>query len=240
MFEQNLCGLYHLNATIFLARQSFLFWWVNHPVIPHDLPLNFLFKGRLLHVQPQASLTGHLWMFCWPCPELELFSFWQCLLFLRLKKHKSILLSPKCKLPKIRTHVWFIFYSYTICTAHSSLLTHVEGINEWRVNVESMNESLDSAVPQTSVLVLIPSVMYSGNIHWVAITWKGIWSAMHGMGIFMLENSHFLHWCICSFTRLVSIIEYFLCYEHVVSGVMDVKNYGLGLAISGFQLDFTT
>lgn len=51
------------------------------------------------------------------------------------------------------THVWFILYSYTICPAHSSLLINVERINEWWVNVESTNEFLDSAFPQTSVLV---------------------------------------------------------------------------------------
>lgn len=101
--------------------------------------VNFLFKGSFLYVQHQGYLTSHLWLFCWPVPEFKWSSLCQCLLFLRLKK-TPILLLLKCKLRKTRSHVWFIFYFYTISSVHSSLLICVERINEWMMSKCWKNE----------------------------------------------------------------------------------------------------
>lgn len=161
----------------------------------HDLQLNFLFKGRLLHIQhqtyPHQSPLNVMLVIPFSC----LYSANACF---RLGKHQSILILSKCKHPKTRTHGWLIVHSYTIGSVHSSLLINVERMNEWWVSAEGMGEwlpfeiFLDSAAPQTSVLEPLPPVINSANVHWVATTWKRRWSTVRGMGMCMLEDSCFL------------------------------------------------
>ena len=88
---------------------SFLFWWVSHQAL-HDLQLHFLFKGKPLPLRHQAYLTGHLWMFCWSFPGLELPLLCQCLLFFRLEKHQSILTYQNISIhrPGLMSDLFFI------------------------------------------------------------------------------------------------------------------------------------
>lgn len=188
-------------------RQSFLFWWVSHSVILHDLQLNFLFKERLLHIQhqtyPYQSPLNVIHSQSFPSVTLAL-----PMSVLRLGKHQSVLILSRCKHPKTRTHGWFILYSYTICLVHGSLLMNVERRNEWWVSAERMGEwlpfeiFLDSAVPQTSVLELLLQLLIQHMFtEWPPPEREGEVLCMEWECLCLKTHAFF----VCSFTSWISI-----------------------------------